>query len=143
MSIISIKEYFVITAAFHYFHRFSLRVLICYRSLSSHREVRPMRSFSRNSKNSNIPNNMSEKSRSSIKMHVDDEKLLDTSCDPTSDVIVMMNPSSNGKTNSFTTSKTWSKALLRIAKSKDSSETCLTQAEDSKNNILQRGETSM
>ena len=117
------------------------------RSLSTHREVRPVRSLSRISKNSNVPNNKSEKTRSSL-MHVDDEKLLDPSCDPpytnqASDIIVMMSPSSNGKTNSYKTSKTWSKALLRIAKNNDASEPCLKQTEDSKNNTQHKGETSI
>ncbi|KAJ9579236.1 hypothetical protein L9F63_024652, partial [Diploptera punctata] len=110
------------------------------RSMSTHRDVRSVRSLS---KSSNIPNNMSEKTHSSIKLlHVDDEKLLDSSCDP-SDVIVMMTPTSNGKTNSYTTSKTWSKALLRIAKSDEVSEPCLKERQDNKNNTQQNGETTI
>ncbi|PSN47395.1 hypothetical protein C0J52_11168 [Blattella germanica] len=140
------------------------------RSISSHREVRPMRSFSRNCKNVNIPNNvMMDRTshhnllhhNSTLKTHPQDynnEKLLDPNCDlpyndQVSDVIVTLSPTSKGKTNSFTTSKTWSKALLRIAKPSksqvnddicDVTEPCLKQIDDSRqNNSQYRGETTI
>lgn len=127
-------------------HGHIVTVALVSRSINNHDEERRFRSLSRNSNDSDIPNNVLEsvtlnnlqRDSSSIKERAQEhistkhfDMLIDcystgeselcqrcgsTSnqrhhCDEVSDLIVSVNASSRGEKNSYTTSKTWPKAL--------------------------------
>ncbi|XP_069688229.1 neuropeptides capa receptor-like [Periplaneta americana] len=103
------------------------------RSINNHGEVRRLRSISRYSKNSDVPNNMVEKTTHNILQNSPQggEKGLKWGSDEVSDMIVMVKPSSSAKT--------WSKALIRAPKKTtpeqhnglaEASEPCLQKDQD-------------